>query len=443
MVTWADVCGWQPEPLGEASDSLSSVSTSLVSLREQAQGARFRVTSESISVEAARSALGRCDTSHSTLLTQVASLMRATSEACDGVAAVRRKVLACQDFAAAHPLLMLHSDGSVSTHLDADGGSSDSASKAAEVQAQADELEGMVAATLAHANHVDQAFASSLNAATPDPKPGPPPIPPSPNNPGPPRDSPDRSRYGRSRQGEEQKDKSTTTQGGDTGLHKPPIPGEHADMPGVTPWQYQGDSENEGSGKYAQRPPTAKDYAAHEAATTAAGLFSFIWPDASANLMHYLENTGEPQQINVNSMLEDMPDLDAGTQRDVKKLANDARDDAASSGASGPVTYTFNTPWQSGYADSDKHPNWFYATGGYQYATEGTVTVYPPTESNPEWTYKYNYRVHVADRYNWDGKKSTTIGPLTITDKELQELHQSGLAQEYDLIGESSVMSGP
>ena len=46
------------------------------------------------------------------------------------------------------------------------------------------------------------------------------------------------------------------------------FPGEHADMPGVKPWQYQGDSDNEGSGPYAQRSPTLGDYANHEAATS-------------------------------------------------------------------------------------------------------------------------------------------------------------------------------
>lgn len=83
-----------------------------------------------------------------------------------------------------------------------------------------------------------------------------------------------------------------------------------------------------------------------------------------------------------------------------------------------------------------------YVTGGYQYATDGTVTVYPPTADNPEWTYSYDYRVHTADRYNWDGSKSTQIFGMTITDKQLQELHRAGLAQEYDMSGESSVRHG-
>jgi len=86
--------------------------------------------------------------------------------------------------------------------------------------------------------------------------------------------------------------------------------------------------------------------------------------------------------------------------------------------------------------------NWFYATGGCQYATGGTITLHPPTSDNPKWTYSYNYRVHVADRYNWDGDKSTQIFGMTVTDAQLQELHRAGLAQEYDLAGQSSIKRG-
>ena len=48
----------------------------------------------------------------------------------------------------------------------------------------------------------------------------------------------------------------------------------------------------------------------------------------------------------------------------------------------------------------------------------------------------------MADRYNWDGNKSTDILGMNITDAELQELHRADIAQEYDLTGESSVRSG-
>lgn len=420
-------------------------------------------------MDAARAALGRCTASHGEFHDQVASLTRATFEASAGVAAVEKKVLAALDYAEAHPMVTLHPDGTVSTHpatnADADpaageaaGASGAGAGAAAglagltaeQIQAQAAELEQMVSTTLTHANEVDQTYASALaDIATPNPQPGPSPKPPS--GPGQPRRTPsqgapgpalDDARHGRGlRRGRKHRDSSDG--GGDANNQDDwlgdGVPGEHADMPGVEPWQYPGDSDNEGSGTYAQRSPTLRDYANHEAATLAAYACASMWPDASANLQHYLGNTGDPQSMNVDKMLADQPDLSNKTSNKVTTMAEKAVDKAQESGATGPVTYPFTTAWDSTYATTQ---NRFYATGGYNYATDGTVTVYPPSDDNPEWTYKYDYRVHTADRYNWDGTKSTDIVGVPITDKQLQELHQAGLAQEYDLVGESSVQHG-
>ena len=420
-------------------------------------------------MDAVRAALGRCTASHGEFHDQVASLTRATFEASAGVAAVEKKVLAALDYAEAHPMVTLHPDGTVSTHpatnADADpaageaaGASGAGAGAAAglagltaeQIQAQAAELEQMVSTTLTHANEVDQTYASALaDIATPNPQPGPSPKPPS--GPGQPRRTPsqgapgpalDDARHGRGlRRGRKHRDSSDG--GGDANNQDDwlgdGVPGEHADMPGVEPWQYPGDSDNEGSGTYAQRSPTLRDYANHEAATLAAYACASMWPDTSANLQHYLGNTGDPQSMNVDKMLADQPDLSNKTSNKVTTMAEKAVDKAQESGATGPVTYPFTTAWDSTYATTQ---NWFYATGGYNYATDGTVTVYPPSDDNPEWTYTYDYRVHTADRYNWDGDKSTMIFNQKITDKQLQELHQAGLAQEYDLVGESSVQHG-
>lgn len=416
-------------------------------------------------MDAARAALGRCTASHGEFHDQVASLTRATFEASAGVAAVEKKVLAALDYAEAHPMVTLHPDGTVSAAPGADsaaggaaGASGASVGAAAglagltaeQIQAQAAELEQMVSTTLTHANEVDQTYASALaDIATPNPQPGPSPKPPS--GPGQPRRAPsqgapgpalDDARHGRGlRRGRKHRDSSDG--GGDANNQDDwlgdGVPGEHADMPGVEPWQYPGDSDNEGSGTYAQRSPTLRDYANHEAATLAAYACASMWPDASANLQHYLGNTGDPQSMNVDKMLADQPDLSNKTSNKVTTMAEKAVDKAQESGATGPVTYPFTTAWDSTYATTQ---NWFYATGGYNYATDGTVTVYPPSDDNPEWTYKYDYRVHTADRYNWDGTKSTDIVGVPITDKQLQELHQAGLAQEYDLVGESSVQHG-
>ncbi|MFC2547348.1 MAG: ATP-binding cassette domain-containing protein, partial [Actinomyces oris] len=69
----------------------------MADLEDEAQLALARLVSEAPSVDAARDALGCCSTSHGELLKQVSSLGRATSEACDGVAVVEKKVVACQD----------------------------------------------------------------------------------------------------------------------------------------------------------------------------------------------------------------------------------------------------------------------------------------------------------------------------------------------------------
>ena len=437
MATWTDVRAWRHGPLAEAGQSLRSLGTSLADLEQDAQQAGSRIASQAPSVDAARAALSRCGASHEELLAQVGSLTRATTEAGEGVSAVEKKALAALDFADAHPMVTLHPDGTVSAAPGADSAAGGAAGAsgagvgaaaglagltAEQIQEQADELEQMVSATLTLADQVDEAYASSLTAlAVPDPQPGPSPTPPDPNQPAPTRSQQRRdtavrdSRGGRLRNG-----------------------GQHDDGDADN----QGDSDNEGSGPHAQRSPTLEDYANHEAATLAADGFSPWWPDAAENLQHYLGNTGDPQSMDVDKMLEDLPDLSDDTNADVTRMAEKAVEKSQETGATGPMTYPFTTAWDDEYATKQEDPNWFYATGGYKAATDGTITVYPPTDDNPSWTYKYDYRVHTADRYNWDGDKSTHIFGKEITDKQLQELHRAGLAQEYDLVGESSVQHG-
>ncbi len=328
MATWADICGWRHGPLGETAEALRTISTSLADLEDEAQLALARLVSEAPSIDAARDALGRFSTSHGELLKQVSSLGRATSEACDGVAVVEKKVVACQDYAADHPLLTLHPDGTVSTDAQAAGGSGGTASglTAGQLQEQADELETMVSATLLYANEVDGSFANSLTtSATPNPQPGPSPAPPdhssSPTRPS--RGSPDTSRSGRLRDGGPDDSEGDGDNDSSTGLGQP-VPGEHADMPGVDPWQYPGDSPGEGSGQHGQRNPTMHDYAVHELAATAAEACAPAWPDASANLRHYLENTGTPQGVDVDGMLHDIPSLHDGSQADAEVMAGES-----------------------------------------------------------------------------------------------------------------------
>ena len=66
------------------------------------------------------------------------------------------------------------------------------------------------------------------------------------------------------------------------------------------------------------------DYAVHELAATAAEACAPAWPDASANLRHYLENTGTPQGVDVDGMLHDIPSLHDGSQADAEVMAGES-----------------------------------------------------------------------------------------------------------------------
>lgn len=216
-----------------------------------------------------------------------------------------------------------------------------------------------------------------------------------------------------------------------------PIPGESAPMPRPEPWKYPGDSEGEGSGPHAQREANMGDHIKHEAAVSAAGVVQPFCPDASRNLLHFLNNSGEPLDMNTNGMLNDLPTLRGKIKADLKEITNSAINDAKASGYTGPVTYPFVTKWQPEEVQKSEDLNWHYAVGGYHHATAGTITVYP------DGSYTYRYQVHTADRYNWDGGKIFKIGPAEVSDTELQELHRAGISQEYNLVGESSIRTGP
>lgn len=245
------------------------------------------------------------------------------------------------------------------------------------------------------------------------------------------------ARWGRG--GGESTDSAQSGTGNKPGGLGKPVQGTSAPIPKISPWQYQGDSAVEGSGKHGQHAPGFGDYAVHEAATSAADVMAPVWPDASKNLLHFLGNTGAPLDINVDRMLEDLPEFQEVVDEVKHHSVRQALDAAKQMETATPVTYPFTTDWDVHYAKKRDDANWFYATGGYSYALAGTVTVYPPDETSSEWRHEVAYQVHVADRYNWDGSKQTQIGPLTVTDAQLAELHRAGIAREFDLVGQSGV----
>lgn len=212
-----------------------------------------------------------------------------------------------------------------------------------------------------------------------------------------------------------------------------PVPGESVPKPDAPPWKSDPDSQEHGS-----VDAGLGDHATKVGVEAAANAAAPVIPNASRNLLHFLGNSGEPLEQDVDQILEDAPGFSSQADADVENLAKSAVEDARNSGASGPVTYPVNTAWKGYYIGKDESADWFYASGGLSYSTQGQVTVYPPSTPGGEWTYKTETSVSYRDRYNWDGGKSTDIGPLNVSDEQLGRLNEVGIAQNYNMTGESS-----
>src|SRR5699024_472091 len=215
----------------------------------------------------------------------------------------------------------------------------------------------------------------------------------------------------------------------------PGTDGTTADVPDPPAWT----SPDEGSGEYDQRDPTLEDYANYELAELIAGGGDLTGKGPAAdNMRHFLGNTGEDMPIDVDDMMDSSSGLAAEIDATRQQLGQQAIAEAESSGATGPVTFPVNTDWNGYYITQSESEKYFYATGGMEYNINGTVTAYPPSTPGGEWTYEMSTEVNSRDRYNWDTGKGVTIGPVTVQDEQMQGLHQSGLAQEYNIVGQSS-----
>jgi hypothetical protein len=217
-----------------------------------------------------------------------------------------------------------------------------------------------------------------------------------------------------------------------------PVAGVSAQEPEPPAWS----PPDKGAGVHGSDSAGVGDHVTKFAAEAAANAVAHSWPNASRNLLHFLGNSGEPITQDVNVVLKDVPEFQAQVDSDRGDLGTTAVQRAKQLGVTGPTTFPVDTPWAGyGYDENGatvyKNQDWFYAMGGWSYNETGQVTVYPPDKPGGSWRYEVATRVNLRDRYNWDGGKSTQIGPFNVTDKRLAELHRSGLAQEYTIAGRS------
>lgn len=232
----------------------------------------------------------------------------------------------------------------------------------------------------------------------------------------------------------------------------PGVPGTSADSPEPPAWE----PADSGSGAWDSREPTQEDRDNRDLAEdlVLGGRFTGKGA-ASDNLEHYLDNTGEDMAIDVDDMIEEVPEFSTAVSEQRSSIGQEAISQAQQSGATGPVTFPVNTDWEGGQASKSESEKYFYATGSFDYNQTGTVTAYPPDDPGGDWTYEVDTAVNLRDRYNWDTGKGVNIDvpdwvpgypdEINVSDTQMQGLHQSGLAREYNIVGasERSTHTGP
>ncbi len=179
-----------------------------------------------------------------------------------------------------------------------------------------------------------------------------------------------------------------------------------------------------------------------QVASPLAGLFG--WERAADLLSHYLGNSGRDVTVSPADMMRDMPGfrrlVELSTHEQMRKLAGEA----AENGTYGqPVQFT--SDWKRDDLKDDNNGDWFNAIGTVEYAVTGVATVFPPDTPGGAPRVKMDYQTHVFDRYNWDYGKTATLGPVTMAQAPLADLHRAGVAKEFNTVGTSEVMhfTGP
>lgn len=201
----------------------------------------------------------------------------------------------------------------------------------------------------------------------------------------------------------------------------PSIPGPPRDPPARA---------GDGSGRWNSQKKSANDLIFEKTALQEIKLEVKVaghiaWKYTFMTLAHYLDNTGQTLTIAPETIMKDLPKFKQVVGDLVRKETAKAYKDITRTGGS----KAFTSVWNGFTAASG---DWKYALHGFSYSVTGVVT-----KSNGKKSIKY--KVHIFDRYNWDGNKSFKIPPIGPTVKEavLGKLHLLGLAKEYFVRGSS------
>ncbi len=153
----------------------------------------------------------------------------------------------------------------------------------------------------------------------------------------------------------------------------------------------------------------------------------FVGPNASKHMLHYLLNSGEDYDIDLEAMVKNVSSAKVLFERELAGAVN-----YISKQPKGKYTFT-SANAVNGYNLKSQSRDWFFAIGGYSVWSKGEAIIDVDRTGKKayymEWEYKF------FDRYNWDNGKAVKIFNIEITDKFMGTFHRQGLAKEFNCLG--------
>ncbi|MGV9571363.1 hypothetical protein ACWDRX_18155 [Streptomyces nigra] len=173
---------------------------------------------------------------------------------------------------------------------------------------------------------------------------------------------------------------------------------------------------DEGSGDYDTREATDEDRAIkNKMGFYAMGSPAVLGgPQSAKHMLHYLSNTGEPLDIDVDALMGDLPDMNRNVETQLaENVPNwEAQALAEYERTGKPVKMVQQTGWQGWTAEKD--PDWYHAVGSFHYNTVAQVEVVPGPDGRPRTTVRY--QTHVSARGPVDdreGQEALAFSPLS------------------------------
>ena len=164
-----------------------------------------------------------------------------------------------------------------------------------------------------------------------------------------------------------------------------------------------------------------------------------LMPQASRNLNHFLDGTGEPLRQDVDRLLREVSEFRSKVEVHQSAVIAAAVDHFERQGVKDPAVFVFRSAWMKFTCGEYRHLGWFLALGDWEYRLAGRVGILPGEYGGP-LTYVVVARVYLRDRYDWDCGPATIIGRFVLPNRIPARLLKSGMAREFTMYGESIII---